>query len=79
MKNVVITLINALGAKLSNVLLGLMSVLKEFLKYMNFLREEKKEEKEEMKKEKEKQELKQENEKIKDACDNGTVEDLINL
>ena len=78
-KEIAIIVLKALGSSLASVLNSAFSALGEFIKYLNFLKEEKKDEKEEEKKEKQKQEIKEYNEKVKDACDNGTVEDLINL
>ena len=72
MSTVLTTIITALGTSLATVLIKLFSVVGEVLKYLNFLKQEKKEEKK-------KKEIDDYNKKVKDACDGGTVEDLLNL
>ena len=72
MKEIAISVINALGKSLAKVLMGLIGLSKDILKLIFMIKQEKKEQKE-------KQEIKEYNDKVKDACDNGSVEDLINL
>lgn len=72
MKEIAKSLISALGKTLGKILLGLISLSKDVLKLIFMIKKEKQEEKQ-------KQEIKDYNDKVKDACDNGTVEDLINL
>ena len=79
MKTVITTIIAALGSSLSRILLSALSVAKEGLRFLNFMKEEKKEKREDEKKEKERQKIQEHNDKVKDACDNGTIEDLMNL
>jgi len=65
-------IVSFVGPLLGKVLLGLFSCLKEVFKYLNFLKQEAKDEKEE-------KEIKEHNDHVKDVCDNGNVEDLLNL
>ena len=66
------SIIAAIGTELAQVLLKLLSVAREVLKYLNWRREDAERERKEA-------EAKAYNERLRDACDNGTVEDLIDL
>ena len=65
-------IVSYIGPLLGKVLLGLFSCIKEIFKFLNFMKQEAKDEKDE-------KEIKEHNDHVKDVCDNGDVEDLINL
>ena len=72
MSSILTIILNAIASSLAKILTETLSVAKELLKFLNYCKEEKKKEKEEKK-------IREYNEKVKDACDNGNVEDLLNL
>lgn len=72
MKSILSKLILTLGTKLASVLIHAADSLKETVKYLLYCKKEK-EKKENVK------EVKEYNEKVEDAVNNGTVEDLLNL
>lgn len=72
MKNILLSLLKTFGTQLIKLLLSLFSTIREVFKYLNNLKNEKKEQKI-------KEEVNKYNEKLKDVCDNGNIEDLLNL
>jgi hypothetical protein len=72
MKTILLSLLKTFGTQLFKLILSLLSTIKEVFKYLNNLKKEKKEQKI-------KEEVNKYNEKLKEACDNGSIEDLLNL
>lgn len=72
MTSILTIVLNAITSSLASILTKALSLGKEVMKYLNFCKEEKRKEKDEKK-------VKEYNDKVKDACDNGTIEDLLNL
>lgn len=72
MKTILLSLLKIFGTKLFKLLLSFFSTIREVFKYLNNLKKEKKEQKI-------KEEVNKYNKKLKDVCDNGNIEDLINL
>jgi len=72
MKALITAIISALGTKLGQVLLSLANVAVKVLSYLEAVRKDNKEKEQREKIEKQK-------EKIDDVCDNGTIEDLVNI
>lgn len=72
MKTILLSLLKTFGTQIFKLLLSLFSTIREVFKYLNNLKKEKKEQKI-------KEEVNKYNEKLKDVCDNGNVEDLLNL
>lgn len=72
MKAIVVSIITALGSKLATVLGQLFSCVAKIIDFLN----KKQQIKHEQQKKEEKKKL---DSKIDDVCDNGTVEDLLNL
>ena len=72
MKTILLALLKTFGTHLFKLILSLFSTIREVFKYLNNLKKEKKERKI-------KEEVNKYNEKLKDVCDNGQIEDLLNL
>ena len=72
MKTILLALLKTFGTKLFKLILSLFSTIREVFKYLNKIKKEKREQKI-------KEEVNKYNEKLKEACDNGSIEDLINL
>lgn len=72
MKTILLSLLKTFGTQIFKLLLSLFSTIREVFKYLNKLKKEKKEQKI-------KEEVNNYNEKLKEACDNGSIEDLLNL
>lgn len=72
MKSLLSKLLTLLGTSLSKVLLALFQAIADLCRYLYTSKQMEKTEKENQK-------IKEHNDKVKDACDNGDVEDLINL
>jgi len=72
MKTILLSLLKTFGTQIFKLLLNIFSTIREVFKYLNNLKKEKKEQKI-------KEEVNKYNEKLKDVCDNGNVEDLLNL
>jgi hypothetical protein len=72
MKTILLSLLKTFGTQIFKLLLSLFSTIREVFKYLNKLKKEKKEQKI-------KEEVNKYNEKLKEACDNGSIEDLLNL
>lgn len=72
MKTILLSLLKTFGTQLFKLILSLFSTIREVFKYLNNLKKEKKEQKI-------KEEVNKYNEKLKDVCDNGQIEDLLNL
>lgn len=72
MASILTIVLNAIASSLASILLKTLSFGVEIVKYLNFCKKEKRREREEKK-------VKEYNDKVKDACDNGDVEDLLNL
>ena len=72
MKTILLSLLKTFGTQLIKLLLSIFSTIREAFKYLNKLKKDKREQKI-------KEEVNKYNEKLKDVCDNGQIEDLLNL
>lgn len=72
MKTILLSLLKTFGTQILKLFLSIFSTMREVFKYLNNLKKEKKEQKI-------KEEVNNYNEKLKEACDNGSIEDLLNL
>ena len=72
MSSILTIVLNAIASSLASILMKALSFGVEVVKYLNYCKTEKRQEMEEKK-------TKEHNEKVKDACDNGDVEDLLDL
>lgn len=72
MKTILLSLLKTFGTQLIKLLLSIFSTIREAFKYLNKLKKDKREQKI-------KEEVNKYNEKLKDVCDNGQIEDLIDL
>ena len=68
MKTILTMILKSLGNQLGKFLFKLVGTVNELLKFLNYT-----------KKEKENKKIREENEKIKDACDNGQLKDILSL
>lgn len=67
-KTILTIILKSLGNQLGKFLFKLIGTANELLKFLNYT-----------KKEKENKKIHEENEKIKDACDNGQLKDILSL
>lgn len=67
-KTILTMILKSLGNQLGKFLFKLVGTVNELLKFLNYT-----------KKEKENKKIREENEKIKDACDNGQLKDILSL